>query len=45
MIIGNVEAAKKLVEFSKESSLMIHHPPPSAQSVKYFKDFFEDVKL
>lgn len=45
MIIGNIEAAKKLMQFSKDNALIIHHPPPTALSIKYFKEFFEDIKI
>ena len=36
MIIGNIEAAKKLVAADPENSLVIHHPTPSALGRKQF---------
>lgn len=36
MIIGNIEAAKHLIQNFPDNSLIIHHPKPSKLSVKNF---------
>ena len=43
MIIGNIEAAKKIVQFDKENALVIHHPPPSALARKQFTEYFKNL--
>lgn len=41
MIIGNIEAAKKMVGVDPRNSLVIHHPTPSALGRKQFNEYFE----
>lgn len=41
MIIGNIEAAKKLVSLNPKNALIIHHPKPTPYAVKTFNEMFE----
>lgn len=45
MIIGNIEAAKKIVQHDPRNSLVIHHPSPSALGRKQFAEYFETLKM
>ncbi len=45
MILGNVEAAKFLIQKNPENGLVIHHPAPKEISIRFFKENFDKLKI
>ena len=41
MIIGNVEAARHLIQNFRQNALIIYHPMPSDLSIKNFNETFK----